>query len=318
MLLVILLTSLSISLFSTVFSQLPQDFTPQQMEVVINDEKNLFMHNDALYKEKWDDLNETKFWRSIMLLSPDSTVLNVAESRQILEIVGTREWESRSSEARSNYREMLRVKNGFDSAERIYATTGKNHFYHFDLAIPTISDGIRAFEKNDVDPWYAQAILLIESPGQLKKSTTGAYGPFQLMPAVARANGLTVNRYVDDRKDFDLSAMGASNLINTVCIPKAKEILEAQGMSYNTGDLWFRLFVLHVYHAGSGNVKSVVNKINPQNMSGQQLIQEMWHTKSAAFGNNSQNYTQLALASQMILQEQLQANGGEILYCTYP
>jgi hypothetical protein len=316
--LIILLTSLSISFFTTVFSQFPQDYTPQQMEVLIDDEKNLYMHNDALYKEKWDQLNETKFWRGIMLLTPDSTVLNIAESRVILEIVNTKEWESLSAETRSDYRNELRVKNGLDSSERIYATSGKNHFYKFDLAMPTIPDGIRAFEKNEVDPWYAQAILLIESPGQLKKSTSGAYGPFQLMPAVARANGLTVNRYVDERKDFDLSAIGASNLINTVCIPKAKEILDAQGMPYNTSDIWFRLFVLHVYHAGSGNVKAVVNKINPQNMSGQQLIQEMWHTKAAAFGNNSQNYTQLALASQMVLQEQLQAKGGEILYCTYP
>ncbi len=51
-----------------------------------------------------------------------------------------------------------------------------------------------------VDPWYAQSILLIESPGQMKKSISGAYGAFQLMPGVARAQGLIVNKTLDERK----------------------------------------------------------------------------------------------------------------------
>ena len=55
---------------------------------------------------------------------------------------------------------------------------GKKDFYKFDLVYPSLSEGILEFEKNKVDPWYAQAILLIESPGQLKKSRAGAYGPF--------------------------------------------------------------------------------------------------------------------------------------------
>jgi hypothetical protein len=39
---------------------------------------------------------------------------------------------------------------------------------------------------------------------------------------------------------------------------------------------------------------------------------EMWQTKAASFGNNSQNYTQLALASQFILDELVYATCTEI------
>ena len=74
--------------------------------------------------------------------------------------------------------------------------------------------GIKVFESSGVDPWYAQAILLIESPGQMKKSRDGAYGPFQLMPKVARAQGLTVNRYTDEREDFDRAIDTFDNVLD--------------------------------------------------------------------------------------------------------
>ncbi len=143
-----------------------------------------------------------------------------------------------------------------------------------------------------------------ESPGQLKKSSQ-SYGAFQLMPGVARSHGLTVNSSIDEREDFEKSARAASHLIATVCIPEAKRILNTHNISYIESDLWFRLFVLHVYHAGAINVRAVVNKINPQH-GGQELIQQMWQTSAADFGNNSQNYTQLALASQLVLNDMIQ------------
>jgi len=105
------------------------------------------------------------------------------------------------------------------------------------------------------------------------------------MPAVARAQGLTVNSTVDERKDFDRSAYGAARLLSRVCIPEAKKILNAQGLTYNESDLWFRLFVLHVYHAGSMNVNAVVKKINPT-VGSQELITKMWQTSAADFGSH--------------------------------
>jgi hypothetical protein len=155
---------------------------------------------------------------------------------------------------------------------------------------------------------------LIESPGQLKKSSAGAYGAFQLMPSVARSHGLIVNSKVDERANFDRCAYGAACVIGKVCVPEAKRILRNKGIEFQENDLWFRLFVLHVYHAGAMNVKAVVDKIGP--VSGnQELIKQMWQNTAAGFGNNSQNYTQLALASQLILHDLIYEQCEEIYDC---
>jgi hypothetical protein len=209
---------------------------------------------------------------------------------------------------------LLRAQHGLDPSARIYVTSGKNDFYKFNEVYPQLSKGVAAFERFGVDPWYAQAILLIECPGQMKKSISGAYGAFQLMPDVARAAGLTVNGSVDERKDFDRCAYGSARLISKICIPEAKRILERHQLSYNENDLWFRLFVLHVYHAGSMNVAAVVNKIQPT-VGSQQLILDMWQNTAGGFGNNSQNYTQLALAAQLILHEMVYQQCDEITNC---
>ena len=134
------------------------------------------------------------------------------------------------------------------------------------------------------------------------------------MPAVARAQGLTVNKYRDDRSNFEKSAYGASNLIKNVCIPEAKRILDAKEISYDEHDIWFRLFVLHVYHAGAYNVQAVVDKIKPEK-GDQELITKMWKTTAANFGNNSQNYSQLALASQLILHDMIYERCDYLLDC---
>ena len=41
----------------------------------------------------------------------------------------------------------------------------------------------------------------------------------------------------------------------------------------------------------------------------------MWQTTAGDFGNNSQNYTQLALASQLILHEMIYQQCEEIYDC---
>ena len=134
------------------------------------------------------------------------------------------------------------------------------------------------------------------------------------MPSVARSHGLVVNSTVDERANFDRCAYGASRVIGKVCIPEAKRILNSHQIAFNENDLWFRLFVLHVYHAGSMNVRAVVNKINPTQGS-RELIMAMWQNTAADFGNNSQNYTQLALASQLILNELIYQQCEEIYDC---
>lgn len=263
-------------------------------------DKSEVLGSEALYGESWHYLPQPLFWKQIMLLSPDSCLVNVAATRQVLERLSFKEWNKQTEAQKTKHKDSLRVAYNLTAGEQLFVTSGKSDFYRFNDVYPSIAKGVQAFESHGVDPWYAQAILLIESPGQLAKSNAGAYGAFQLMPSVARAQGLIVNKTIDERSDFDKSAMGSARLINRVCIPEAKKILDAHNITYTETDLWFRLFVLHVYHAGAMNVSAVVNKINPTTGS-QDLIKQMWQTNAASFGNSSQNYTQLALASQLIL-----------------
>jgi len=286
----------------------------EKIEVKNGKNTNVIMGTNTLYEEEWDILVKPHFWRRIMTLSPDSCIINIAKNRHVIDIIDIETWNNQTEIEKDEYRDSLRLAYELESEDRIFMTTGKKDFYKFDLVYPSLSEGILEFEKNKVDPWYAQAILLIESPGQLKKSRAGAYGPFQLMPAVARAQGLTVNRSRDERSDFERSAFGSSSLIKKVCIPEAKRILNAHKLTYSENEIWFRLFVLHVYHAGSSNVAAVVNKIAPKE-GGKELIQQMWKTTAANFGNNSQNYSQLALASQFILHDMVYIEENIILEC---
>jgi hypothetical protein len=263
-----------------------------------------FVNPYTLQVEKWDQLAQPRFWQKIMRLSPDSCIVNIGATRHIIEITSLKTWNAQSDERKNAYRDSVRLHHGLAADEKIFVTTGKNDFYRFDAVIPTISRGIEVFRKYNVDPWYAQAILLIESPGKLAKSSAGAYGPFQLMKGVAIQHGLTVNGSVDERKDFDKSAMAASSLIGKICIPEARRILNAHQIVYNEQDTWFRLFVLHIYHAGAGNVAQVVQAISPTS-GGMELITKMWQTKAGHFGNSSQNYSQLALASFLVLGEMI-------------
>jgi hypothetical protein len=284
------------------------------VEVTNPEKSGILMNSQPLFDGLWDTLPQPAFWKEIMKLSPDSCLINVASNRQILLKMSNKDWSKQTEVRKTVFKDSIKLANSVDSTDKIFVTTGKNDFYKFNEVYPSISNGILAFESQGVDPWYAQAILLIESPGQLKKSSAGAYGAFQLMPGVARAQGLIVNKTTDERKDFNKSAFGAARLINRICIPEAKRILNDHNIVYDESDLWFRLFVLHVYHAGAMNVAAVVNKINPKEGS-KELITRMWITSAADFGNNSQNYTQLALASQLILHEMIYDQCEEIFDC---
>ncbi len=270
----------------------------------LDDTDMCFVNPSSLHTEKWNELAQPLFWQKIMRLSPDSCIINIGSTREIVTITSLSDWNKISDADKDLFRDSVRVSRNLPLDEKIYMTTGKNDFYHFTAVMPSITRGIEVFNENGVDPWFAQAILLIESPGKLAKSSVGAYGPFQLMKGVALNLGLKVNGSVDERKDFDKSAWAAGKLIKTICIPEAKRILDKHNLSYSENELWFRLFVLHIYHAGSGNVAQVMNAINPSE-GGQSLITQMWQTKAGHFGNASQNYSQLALASFLVLNEML-------------
>jgi hypothetical protein len=309
----LVLGCLFLPLFSFSQTETP-NWDGEMVEVNHAVKSGVLMDATPLFTDQWSSLDQPLFWKKIMLLSPDSCLINAASNRKVLHKMAIRDWKKQTEAQKELFKDSIKLLNGLSPEERIFVTTGKNDFYKFNEVYPSITKGILAFEKYGVDPWYAQAILLIESPGQLAKSSAGAYGAFQLMPGVARAQGLTVNKSIDERKDFDRSAYAASRLIQRICIPEARRILSAHNLTFRETDLWFRLFVLHIYHAGSGNVSAVVNKINPSE-GGQQLITKMWQTSAASFGNSSQNYTQLALASQLILHDMVKDSCVKLFYC---
>ncbi len=301
-------------LFSASFCY-SQNWDSEKIEVTDASNSCIILGSKCIYDDQWESLPQAMFWKQIMQLSPDSCLINVAATRVVLKKMAFKTWNSQTEAQKALFKDSLREANDLIVGEQLFVTTGKSDFYLFNDVYPSLSKGVSAFENQGVDPWYAQAILLIESPGQLKKSCAGAYGAFQLMPSVARAQGLVVTKNVDERKDFDKSAMGSARLIHRICIPEARRILDAHNLVYNESDLWFRLFVMHVYHAGAMNVRAVVDKIDPTEGS-QELITKMWQTTAAHFGNSSQNYTQLVLASQIILSEMVADSSRECVNFT--
>lgn len=286
--------------------------------------KMKFIDDATLYSEGWHQLPQPQFWQQIMNLPPDSAMISVAGTRQMLTKVSTKVWNKQSDLQKNSYRDSIRKAHNIADSISILVTIGKKDFYEFKKVMPTINRSIDVFKQNGVDPWYAQAILLIESPGKMNtKSTVGANGPFQLMKAVARKQGLIVNSQIDERTNIEKSALGASRLLSRICIPYTKAMLDSAHVTYNETDLWFRLLVLHSYHAGAGNVAGVIRKINPCE-GGMQLIQTVWQTSYGGFKNASQNYSQLALAAfcnfdQMIMQnkDSVYLIDGDRMYNSY-
>jgi hypothetical protein len=287
----------------------------EKLEVITHADipTKFFVHIPQIYNERWDMLPQAQFWRKLIRLNPDSGIVNVASSRHIIDIVNTKEWDRLSDAVKDAYRDSVREALGLAADEKIYFTKGKADFYDFENAMETIDRGVYIFEKEKTDPFYAQAILLIESPGKCAKSPVGALGAFQIMKGVAVQMGLKVAGGVDERKDFDKSAWAAAKLIRTICVPQAKDMMARHNIQYNETDLWFRLLVLHIYHAGAGNVNKALNVCEPS--SGDiNLITKLWQTKAGAFGNASQNYSQVALAALMELDEIIFSKCEDVIY----
>ena len=66
--------------------------------------------------------------------------------------------------------------------------------------------------------------------------------------------------------------------------------------------MWFKLLVLHIYHAGAGNVESLLRQLD-QPLQGMELIKWMWRNEYGNFKNASQNYSQIAIAAMLTLKD---------------
>jgi hypothetical protein len=276
-------------------------------------EKMDFVYDSQVYKLGCDTLPNVIFWRSIMKLHKDSALFNTPLNRNVLCKTGLKKWECMDSTQKFCYRDSLRKLHCLSDSERILLTNGKSFFYDFTKAATNFNQGINDFIANGVDPWYAQAILMIESPNKLQKSNAGAYGSFQLMKDVARLFGLKVNKKIDERANFSRSAYAASSLIKKICIPKTKQILDSLGITnYKENELWFRLLVMHSYHAGAGNVRKALFSFRPSegNMN---LIYTLWRTQTKQFKSASQNYSQLVLAAMLEVNEKFGLTPKELI-----
>ena len=286
------------------------------IDVLIDSTNFQFIDPSQVVEENWDTLAQPNFWKYIMSLNSDSCVVNIAKTRTILGYDSFLKWQTKTEDQKKQYKDSVRKANHLSASTKIYITSGKNNFYDFQKVIPSISRGIEIFVEENTDPWYAQAILLIESPGKLEYSNVGAFGPFQLMKSVARAHGLIVNKTVDERKDFDKSAKGAASLVRNTCIPEAKRILRDRNIAFNPEDIWFKLFVLHIYHAGAANVEGLITSMQAKE-GGMKLIQDMWQNEWGGFKNASQNYSQVALAAFLQLKETILLTCDEIYECKF-
>jgi hypothetical protein len=258
--------------------------------------RNTFI-DTLMFANFWDTIPQPTFWKKLMHLSEDSGYMNVANTRRILDTCSVKFYGTLNDEQKDNYRDSLRKMHGISDSVRVFFTTGKQYFYSFKNAIPNIDQSIPVFIENGVDPWYAQSILLIESPNKLQKSNAGAYGPFQLMKFVARKYGdLTINKTIDERKDVKRSAHAASMFVKNNCIPTVRNILDSLQVPYQENEIWFRLLVMHVYHAGGGNVQQLLYLIRPTE-GGLPLIFKVWQTETGTFRNASQNYSQVLIAA---------------------
>ena len=258
---------------------------------------------EMLVVERWDTLAQSKFWKTIITTTKDTCVINIASTRQILDYIYKDTWFEQTEEEKKSFKDSVIDYYCLDTNTRLYITTGKKEFYQIEQVIPSLKTAINIFQENNVDPWFAQSILLIESPAQLKYSSVGAYGPFQIMKRVAIDMGLTVNKHVDERKDFNKSAFAASELLRRICIPQAYKILCKVGDIEPKGDeLWFKLLVLHIYHAGARNVESLLSQLE-QPLQGMELIKWMWINEYGNFKNASQNYSQIAIAAMLTLKD---------------
>lgn len=312
---IIIFSLISVTILFVSFSEPFIEKTDVVEVVGLNDTINYnFVSSDQLYAERWNLLPQPNFWRTLMQMGDDSAVINIASTRQVIKRIAVKDWNTQTDAQKDLYRDSIREYYNLDSEAKVFMTSGKRDFYDFKKVIPSIGRGIEIFKENNVDPFYAQAILLIESPNKLQKSQVGAYGSFQIMKNVAINLGLKVNKTVDEREDFDKSAWGAAKLIKTICIPELNKILDERCIEYQSTDIWYRLLVLHVYHAGAGNVKHAINAINPKE-GNLELITTLWQTEAAGFRNASQNYSQLALASMLELDDIIYHNCNNIHPC---
>ena len=265
-------------------------------------DKCQMVESPAIFVEGWHKLPQVQFWKAAMSTSSDSFLINDPQTRRVLATVSRWDWEFMGGAKRAALMNNIRRQYGVARDVKLSFTEGRKEFYDPTQVLPDLGKAIEVFQMQGVDPWFAQAILLIESPGRLAHSEVGAYGPYQLMPSIARAYGLQVSQGHDERSNIVRASQAAARLIKEGCVPQTARLLQRKGIPFHQDDLWFKLLALHVYHAGIGNVSKAMHTI-PHPRSGMELLTELWQAEAGGFKNASQNYGQVAVAALLQLRQ---------------
>lgn len=243
---------------------------------------------------------EVQFWHYAMQLSPDSVLIYTQQKRQILAKLPKSEvLNFKDSCCKDSVFHNFRFHNNLPYNFPLRYLEGKSNFYQWEQVENYIKPAGIVFSELDVNPIYAQFVLLVECPSNpAGRSSAGAVGHFQLMPFVAKKYGLKISVVEDERTNLQKGAYAAAMHFKQYCIPMANRILTYHNMPIEENELWYQLFVLHIYNAGAGNVAKVMQVVQPQ-ISGPELIKQLWHTSAGGFKNSSQNYTQIAIAAYL-------------------
>ena len=93
-----------------------------------------FMNDEMLYKEGWNNLAQPIFWQQVMSLSPDSGIVNLGATRQVLDKIYMKEWNKLSDLERGLYKDSVRKCNNIPDSVSLLVTGGKKEFYDFKVA----------------------------------------------------------------------------------------------------------------------------------------------------------------------------------------
>ena len=98
-----------------------------------------FVNNNQLYLEGWDTLAQPIFWKKVMAMSPDSCVVNVAATREVLFETSYWSYKNRSTKEKLKYKDSIRLAFCLEHGTKIYLTSGKKEFYNIEKVMPSIS-----------------------------------------------------------------------------------------------------------------------------------------------------------------------------------
>ncbi len=271
-------------------------------ELAVNAKDSNFYYSVPRYQlDQFKFESAIKFWHKAMQLSSDSVLVYTQKNRQILAVMPKKETKKfEDSCCKDSVFHNFRFNNNLPYNLSLRYLEGKSDFYQWDQVKKYLKPAGDVFSSLDVNPIYAQFVLLIECPANPNGvSSAGAAGHFQLMPFVARKYGLRITQQEDERKLLDRGAYAAAMHFKQYCIPMANRILKKHNIEIQENELWYQLFVLHIYNAGAGNVAKAMDVIG-SNVSGSEIIKQLWQTTAGGFKNSSQNYSQLAVAAYLI------------------